>query len=252
MRSASCCAALACLAMAGDLSAHEFWIEPSSTMPAVDAELTMQVRVGEHFQGDIFPFQPRAYETAYWVGPETVRVLQTKPLARGDLTLSAEGRGLHMLAVSSFGRRLSYASVEDFVAFAKDVGAGDVVSAVPPKGGHDGTLSETYRRFSKTLVHFGIRRGSDRRLGLDYEWVQSEESMTLFAPLGVVPRHAVDVFCRLPDTQVRHQRLYTDKGGRIAPDTFNATQCMASTVFLTPPAAGQSWISNWVSVYWVP
>ncbi len=252
MRNAFCSTVLTLLAMVSDLSAHEFWIEPSNTMPAVDAELTMQVRVGEHFQGDIFPFQPRAYETAYWVGPETVRALQAQPLAQGDLTLPAEGNGLHILAVASFGRRLSYARVEDFIAFAQDVGARDVLSAVPPKGARDGTLSETYRRFSKTLVHFGFRRGSDRRLGLDYEWVHSEDSLTLFAPLGVAPRHTVDLFCRLPDKRIRHQRLYTDNRGRVFPDTSSATQCMISAVFLTPPADGQSWASNWVSIFWAP
>ena len=246
---------LACLvagsqALTGALNAHEFWIEPSDLMPAQGDELHVQVHVGERFQGALFPFHPRAYEAAYWVGPETVQPLHTQPLAQGDLTLSAQGDGLHILAVASFGRTLTYTSLKEFEAFAAEIGASAALADVPPQTEHDGTLQETYRRFSKTLVYFGSRTGADKRLGLEYEWVQSDEVITLFSPHGRVPHHPVDLFCRHPNGQVSQQRLQTASGGQVAPDEAAAKRCLINAVFLTPAKSSKRWSSDWVSMFW--
>lgn len=239
-----------CLTLSSETFAHEFWIEPSAMTPALEDELNMEVRVGESLEGDVFPFQPRAYQAAYWVGPETVQALHTRLLAQDDLAMTAQRDGLHILAVASFGRRLSYPSLQDFEAFAAEIGATAVLADSPPTVQEDGHLHETYRRFAKTLVHFGTKKGADRRLGLEYEWVQSKTGFTLFSPQGAVPHHPVDVFCRQPDFRVRQQRLHTNLDGHLTPDTRNADRCLINAIFLTPPNASQGWTSDWVSLFW--
>ncbi|MEL6883899.1 MAG: DUF4198 domain-containing protein [Pseudomonadota bacterium] len=239
-----------CLTFSIAVRAHEFWIEPTMMQPARDAELHVQVRVGEHFDGDVFPFQPRAYQAAYWVGPASVQALHTQPLGQDNLTLTAQGDGLHVLAVASFGSRLIHDNLQDFEAFAAEIGASAVLAGTPPHAERDGTLHETYRRFSKTLVHFGARTGADRRLGLEYEWVQSRSGFTLFTPQGPVPHHPVDVFCRQSDQQVRQQRLHTNADGQVTPDTANGDRCLINAVFLKAPTSSRRWTSDWVSMLW--
>ncbi|WP_299044397.1 DUF4198 domain-containing protein [uncultured Tateyamaria sp.] len=245
------CLVMGSLVLTGKLYAHEFWIEPSVLMPALDEKLNVQVRVGEHFEGELFPFQPRAYEAAYWIGPETVLPLHTQPLAQRDLSLSAQGDGLHILAIASFGRTLTYTSLSEFEAFAAEVGASAVLAGVQLQAEQDGTLQETYRRFSKMLVHFGSKSGADKRLGLEYEWVQSDKGIALFSPQGRVPHHPVDLFCRQSNGQVRQHRLYTDSTGQVLPDVAMAERCMINAVFLTPSKTSKRWSSDWVSMFWV-
>jgi uncharacterized GH25 family protein len=43
------------LATAAALRAHDFWIEPASFHPAAGSELSVSLRVGEHFRGDPVP-----------------------------------------------------------------------------------------------------------------------------------------------------------------------------------------------------
>lgn len=241
---------LAFLAISTGVQAHEFWIAPNDFRPVSGADLAFQVHVGTQFDGEVFPFQPRAYQAAYWVGPQTARALHTRPLAQGALALSGQGDGLHILAVASFGRRLTHPTIEAFEAFANEVGAGPVLSNFPPVPDENGGLRETYRRFSKTLVNFGTKAGKDQRLGLEYEWVQSGTGFTLFAGDDVAPDHPVDLFCRPPNMGVRQQRLRTDANGQVAVTAANAAQCLISAVFLRPPQAGQGWASDWVSLLW--
>ncbi len=244
------CFVIGSLALTGELNAHEFWIEPSVLMPAPDEELNVQVYVGEDFEGTRFPFQPRAYAAAYWVGPKAIQPLHARPLAQGDLPLSAQGNGLHILAVASFGSTLTYNSLEEFEGFAAEIGASAVLADSPPQAEQDGTLNETYRRFSKTLVHFGSKTGTDKRLGLEYEWVKSDEGLTLFSALGRVPHHPIDVFCHQPNGQDWHQRLRTDSAGQVSPDVPKAKRCLINAVFLKQPKSSKSWSSDWVSMFW--
>ncbi|MFL4470142.1 DUF4198 domain-containing protein [Tateyamaria armeniaca] len=238
--------ALAGLVVTHAAHAHEFWIEPTVS----GTQVTVEVHVGEHFEGEVFPFEPRAYETALWVGPETRQALHTRPLAQRDLSLAAQGEGLHVLAIASFGQTLRHPSLQDFKEFADSIGANHVLREIPPVADEDGRLRETYRRFSKTLVHFGERRDEDRRLGLQYEWVQGSDGFTLYSGGTPAAHHPVDVFCRQADMQVRESRLRTDDTGNVAPSVKPAERCLINAVFLRPHEDGRRWSSDWVSLLW--
>ena len=242
--------ALVCALAVQGAQAHEFWIEPDAMAPPAGATVAMQVRVGERLDGDVFPFEPRAYAQAYWVGPHSARVLHAQPVTRRDISLAAQGAGLHILAVASFGQRLKYASLAEFEAFAESVGAGAVLQDAPPVAERDGSVREVYRRFSKTLVRFGGNAGHDRRLGLEYEWVQSGDVLTLFASDQAVQGHPVDLLCEDSNAHVRQTRLQTDTLGQVRPEIGDARRCLINAVFLTPPAVGGVWTSDWVSLLW--
>ncbi len=182
-----------------------------------------------------------------------MQALHTQPLSKSDLSLSAQAQGLHILAVASFGQSLTYPTQAEFISFAQGIGAGDVLAQqLPLVAEPDGSIGETYRRFSKTLVHFGEKQGRDRRLGLQYEWVKSDGRFTLLAHGAVAPHHPADLFCEGRDGVVTEHRLQTDTDGQVAPDTANAKRCLINAVFLSAPDARGHWASDWVSLFWAP
>ncbi len=232
--------------------AHEFWIEPVEGTPAVQQPLEVQVFVGEDFDGEVFPFEPRAYREAYWIGPSAVNVLHTRSLANGMPSLMFQAEGLHILAVASYPTALVHETVDDFVAFAEEVGASNMIAENPPNPNQNGGLRETYRRFSKVLTHLGGHKGQDRQLGFQYEWVKSWSGITLYAGDKVASHHPVDLHCRYRNGQVAQERLLTDDMGRVAYRSTLPERCLINAVFLTPPAPGRDWSSDWVSMTWDP
>ncbi|MEX0281705.1 MAG: hypothetical protein AB3N13_11035 [Arenibacterium sp.] len=244
---------LVCLSFASTVNAHEFWIEPSVSHNATNpSSLKVDVFVGEDFDGMVFPFEPRAYQAAYWIGPTRVSALHTRPLSDKTPPLVFQGDGLHTLAVATYANSLEHETVEDFQAFAKEIGAGDVLATVPPTPNKDGGVNEKYRRFSKMLMPHGQTEVEDVRHGFEYEWVKSPTGLTLFAMDHVVKHHPVDLFCRSSDTKVTHERRVTDADGEVPFLSGTFDRCLANAVFLASSRSGQAWSSTWVSLTWEP
>ena len=250
MRSALASLSLALLA-ATRTSAHEFWLEPEQMMLDRADTASITVQIGEGLMGETYPFQPRAYQSALWVGPNGVLSLHRQPISAGDMALTVLGDGMHILAVASYGQQLTYPSLDAFHTFAREIGAAPVLSTFPPVAETDGTVRETYRRFSKTYVHFGARIGSDLRLGLAREWVMTPAGFRLFDGPAPAARHTVDLWCRATGDDVKHMRVLTGDDGRIPMNPPVASRCLLNAVFLDPPQAGGTWSSDWASAYWL-
>lgn len=230
--------------------AHEFWIEPQDFILPAGGAFKPQVRVGEHLDGRAFAFAARGYETALWVGPDQTRVRVGDDLEGPSAHLRAMGKGLHVLAVASFPQQLVYESEAEFRDFVTEIDAESTVigGAVTTP---DGRLHESYRRFSKTLVHFGEKTGVDTRIGLAREWVKTGNSFTLFRDSAPVPSQPVTLFCRLKHPghhHIKELKMMTDTQGTITPILPPASTCLINTVFLDPTATIGHWKSDWVSM----
>ena len=244
---------LVCLLIATTVDAHEFWIEPSDAHKATQPlSLKVDVLVGQDFAGMVYPFEPRAYRAAYWIGPQKVIPLHTRPISERTPPLVFQGDGSHTLAVVTYATDLEHASVEDFQAFAREVGAANALAAVPPVPNKGGGVDEKYRRFSKLLVAHGQKEAEDVRQGFEYEWVKSPSGLTLFALDQVVKHQPVDMFCRSPGSDVTNHRFMTDADGQVPFLVGRYDRCMVNTVFLQPSRSGRAWSSTWVSLTWDP
>ena len=49
------------LLMASPVAAHEFWIEPVDFSTGIDTEIQADLRVGQNFKGDAFPYIPSRF-----------------------------------------------------------------------------------------------------------------------------------------------------------------------------------------------
>ena len=67
------CAGLVVLFAYARVTAHDFWIEPSTFSAAAGAPLSFALRVGEHFKGDPVPRQAAMIERFVIAGPDGVR-----------------------------------------------------------------------------------------------------------------------------------------------------------------------------------
>ena len=237
----SCLGALIWAVSMGTGEAHEFWIEPTAFLFENGETAAADVVVGERLVGTRFPFEPRGYAKAIWAGPDGATDLSRLALARGPLSLSQKGEGLHILAVESFPQRLTYDTPADFESFARSVGQADALRHVSVEG----PVSETYRRLSKTLVHFGLAKGQDRRIGLAREWVSDGTSFQLFDGTEPVGDQAVFLFCRRDQQEPTAVALRTNGEGRVSPHPPSGATCLLNTVFLT---FDRHWQSDWVSI----
>lgn len=248
-----CLRLLICLSIANSAKAHEFWLEPTEIdNQTQERSLDVKVFVGENFEGNVYPFEPRAYAAAYWIGPTKTEALHLRPLSDRDLALDIQDDGLHTLAVVSYGTGLVHETVDDFRAFAREVGAESSIAKDRPIPDQDGGVRETYRRFSKLLVRYGQADAADMRHGFEYEWVKSPLGLQLFARDHVVKHHPVDLFCRSSDFKVAYKRSVTDARGQVPFVSGEFDRCLANTVFLTSSRSGREWSSAWVSLTWDP
>jgi len=237
------------LASAG--SAHEFWIEPGDFFAARGATIQATVRVGQGMDGKAFPFEPRAYQIALWVGPDTARDLTRAPLQKGDVSLKALGDGLHTLAVTSYGQLLIYPTLAEFDEFTTSIKLPELTDRHIADGLPETDIRERYRRLSKTLINFGTQTGTDRRIGLEREWVADKGRFTLFDGAEPVPDREVVLQCRQGETitALTRQALTTDATGAVAPNLPDGAQCLLNTVFLERATGDVVWKSDWVSLY---
>ena len=242
-----------CLSIVGSTEAHEFWMEPPPADTVTNpSTLQVNVLVGEDFAGMVFPFEPRAYQAAYWIGPLQVDTLHTRPLSDVTPSLVFQGDGLHTLAVATYATALVHDTAEDCQAFAQEIGAEDILARVPPIPNNTGGVNEKYRRFSKLLVPHGRTEVPDVRHGFEYEWVKSPVGLQLFAKDHAVKHHPVDLFCRSSDAKVAHQRGVTDAEGQVPFMLGAFDRCLANAVFLKPSRSGRAWFGTWVSLTWDP
>jgi hypothetical protein len=231
--------------------AHEFWIESERLLIPQDAHMEPVLMIGEHPEGQAYAFQPQAYALVIWSGPGAQVELSRLPLSAPDPSRAAFAPGLHSLSVSTYPQKLTYASLDDFRAFLKEIGKEDLIATDTYELPADGEVHETYRRFSKTIVHFSDRSGEDGRTGLMREWVWQDGGFTLFENNKPSADQKTHVSCAsgpFPSATTEFA-LFTDRNGTITPPLPEEGRCLINTVFVEYDAVADRWRSDWVSLF---
>lgn len=224
--------------------AHELWIEPLKARVEPEGRIEAHLVNGETFTGQRLPYLTGDIRRlTLHMGAEHADLAGRL----GDIpAISAPplGEGLHVIAYESAPRTLRYTDFERFVAFADHKDLGDVAAMTAARGLGTESITEVYSRHSKALLPVGHGRGSDRRLGLETEFValdplQAGQPMRLqlFGPDG--PRAAVQVelFVRAPSGAVDISLLTTDSEGIVTLTPAAGHDYMADAVILRVPTA---------------
>ncbi|WP_394688685.1 DUF4198 domain-containing protein [Hoeflea sp.] len=244
------------------VSGHEFWIEPEDYAIAQGEEIRADIKVGQDFKGDIFPFIASrfvTFERHDRVGDSDVEG------TAGDLpALSATPRseGLTLFTYLSTERRLTFVDWDKFTSYLDYEGLTAIAARHDARGLPRDRISEIYIRCAKTLVNVGPdATGQDRATGLPLELVAEQNPGALTPGQAIrfrllwqgapLPDTQVALFARSGDTPEATRTLTRTDADGYASFTLPATGgYMAASVHMIEPAADgkADWQSYWASL----
>ncbi len=244
------------------VSAHEFWIEPQDFSIDAKTNIEADLRVGQHFKGDIFPYIPSRF--AAFKSYDDLGVRDVAGVA-GDLPALAmppRTEGLSIFTYVSAGERIRFRQWEKFADYLDLEGLTAIPALHDARGLPRDDIRELYTRCAKTLVSVGDdTTGQDRATGMRLELVAGENPMTIkpgtetsFTLLWEgkpLPDTQVALFSKgeTPDTGTR-TLARTDENGQ-ARFTIPATgPYMAASVHMieAPADRNADWQSYWASL----
>ena len=166
-------AAAILIGLSAGLSAHDFWIEPSTFSPRPDEAVRIQLRVGERFAGEPVARNGAAIERFVAVGPSG-----EKPVFGRDGLDPAGLLRLDTAGLWQIGYRSKPSPVvlpaDKFEQYLRDEGLEYVIEARAARGQSQLPGREIFSRSVKSLLRAGADAGAagfDRALGLTLEFV---------------------------------------------------------------------------------
>jgi uncharacterized GH25 family protein len=240
--------------------AHEFWMEPSDFQPRVGDKVTVDLVIGDNFEGFSSPYTPDEI-AAFGM----IDAAGTKPIIGrfGDMPagkfIAAEA-GLLLLYHQTTPSYETYTKPEKFTSFAAAKGFADVVAHYKKPQPKNFRLVEKYSRFVKSLIMVGPASGQDQLLGLEMELValknpyqqpvSKEFSVAVYESGVPLPRAQVTVFIRHTPRDIEKKIIMADSQGRVHLALLPGRQYLFDSVKLKPiKDAGSRKNAQWESLW---
>lgn len=243
-------------------SAHEFWIEPQDFSVPMETEIKADLRVGQDFKGDAFPYIPARFSafTSYDKRGEADVGGTTGDLPALQLTPRSEG--LKIVTYVSAGERIRFRGWDKFAEYLDLEGLTRIPALHDARGLPRNDIRELYTRCAKTLVSVGDdATDQDRATGMRLELVAGRN------PLAVTPGTEMSFTLLwqgkpLADTQVALFRksdnadtgtrtlARTDENGKASFTLPAQGTYMAASVHMieAPADRNADWQSYWASL----
>ena len=247
-------------AVTATVSAHDFWIEPSSFAPRPDEAVRIQLRVGQHFVGEAVPRNSAAIEKFVAVGPSGEQPIFGRDGMDPAGLLRLDAPGLWHIAYRSKSAPVNLPA-EQFEQYLREEGLEYIIDARAARGESRTQGRERFSRSVKSLLRSGAATnmtGFDRALGLTLEFVLEADPMA--APGQRIPMRlllegrplarALVVAYRknagAVDAAVETMRARTDSEGRVVVKV-EPGQWLVKAVYMKGAAAdsGADWESVW-------
>ncbi|MCO6407614.1 DUF4198 domain-containing protein [Hoeflea alexandrii] len=247
---------------ASPVSAHEFWIEPADFSIEAGATIEADLRVGQDFTGDAFPYIPSrfaAFERHDRLGAADVEGVT------GDLpalSLLPRTEGLSIFTYVSAGERIRFRQWDKFQFYLDYEGLDKIAAVHDARGLPRDDIREIYTRCAKTLVAVGdAEADQDRAIGMRLELVAAdtpsklvpgaEISFTLLWEGGALPDTQVALFYKKGTADEATRTLTrTDGNGRASFTLPASGSYMAASVHMieAAPDRNADWQSYWASL----
>lgn len=241
--------------------AHEFWLEPDAFRVEADQQIRADIRVGQDFKGDVFPYiESRFAAFEHHDGLGTTDVSGTA----GDipaLQVTPRADGLSVFTYVSSGLRLTFSEWEKFTSYLDNEGLKDIAARHDARGLPRDRVREIYIRHAKTLVTVGQdAAGDDRATGMALELVAqanpaklepgSEMRLQLLWQGSPLPDTQVALFHRPGDGETTRTLTRTDADGRVRFTLPSPGPYLAASVHMIEAPADENadWQSHWASL----
>jgi uncharacterized GH25 family protein len=245
------------MAWTATASAHEFWIEPLDYTPANGQLLQAEVRSGEFFSGDVFPYMPQRIVAVEVVEGDTRIPYRGRAGDFPALTHRADN-GIIIVGYQSTPSTLTHSDFAEFQHFIAEDGLQWVEQAHHERELPTTSFEENFTRYAKTLVSVGGESGRDQHIGLPYELVvlsplYASDTGTIELQLLAGGKPAQDtqvtIFSKKTGAPASDNPLKprTDQYGQVSIPATAGTEYLASAVVMTE-GEQVAWHSHWTSV----
>lgn len=245
-------------------TAHELWLEPEAYQVAADGRLVGDIVNGQNFDGITLAYIPqRIVNYAVFSG----RAQAPIDMRAGDtpgLNAAPVAEGLNIVAYQSTVTTIEYATWDKFASFVAHKDLGITLEEHLAKGYPQDNFAEAYSRYSKTLIGVGHGAGSDKRTGLETEFVALTNPYTddlsagmqvqLFYQRFARPNAQVEVFDKAPDDTVTITLTRTDAQGIATIPVTPGHSYMLDAIVIRDPspdlvaALGGVWETLWANL----
>jgi len=243
--------------------AHEFWMEPSDFQPQVGDTVTVDLIIGNNFEGFSSPYTPDEVAAFGLIDAAGIKPI----IGRfGDMPagkfIAAEA-GLLLLYHQTSPSYETYTNPEKFASFAAKKGFADVAAHYEKPQPKNFRLVEKYSRFVKSLIMVGPASGQDQLLGLEMELVAlknpyqhpvSKEFAVAVYESGVpLPGAQVTVFIRHTPRDVEKKIIMADGRGHVHLALLPGREYLFDSVKLRPIKYAETrrnaqWESLWAAL----
>lgn len=251
--------ALALALSAASAAAHEFWIEPSTHTPSVQAPVRVALRVGEAFAGEPVARDPAKIERFYLVGAGSEHDVPGQDGQDPAGFVRLETAGTYQIVYRSRPTQ-SELDPEIFEAYLKEEGMEYVLPQLAERGLRGRPAREAFSRCAKAVLCTSDAETTEAPapVGLPLELVLERHPGALHGG-GALPVQLlhdgkpvsgamVRAWCReLPGQALA---LRSDAQGRVQFDVPRGGTWLIATVHMTPAPEGveAEWESRWASV----
>ncbi|MBC7283488.1 DUF4198 domain-containing protein [Hoeflea sp.] len=165
---------------ASPVTGHEFWIAPQDYTVAAGDEIRADIRIGQDFKGDAFPYIPSRFTAFQRHDREGEGDVDGTTGDLPALSLVPRGEGLTIVTYVSVAERIRFQGWEKFAEYLHYEGLATIPARHDARGLPRDEIRELYTRCAKTLVAVGdASADEDRPTGMRLELVAGENPQAL-------------------------------------------------------------------------
>jgi uncharacterized GH25 family protein len=157
---------------ASSLLAHDFWIEPTTFRPPLNAAVGVRLQIGQGFQGEPLPRNPALIERFVIVSAGGEAPIPGQPADDPAGVVRIASPGLQILGYRSKNSSVSL-EAEKFESYLREEGLETIVAERARRGESQKPSRELFSRCAKALLLAGPETpatgGQDRELGFTLE-----------------------------------------------------------------------------------
>ena len=148
--------------------AHEFWLQPGQFFAKLGDVVSIEVLVGEHFNGERSEGKKnRILQYAHWTSGTKEDLAPSLTAGHyGVVALTITKPGTHLVAFANTNKYLSMRA-DSFLLYLREDGLDNVIQWRQDRHETQARSREFYRRCVKTLIQTGPVKSTDKTFSLD-------------------------------------------------------------------------------------